>query len=652
MDPRFFASREELHDVQMDLRKVHSIQREQSERLRLLEKRQADDAALKSVWNSPFPSVLGGTPQHGPVHTNELFNDLEEQGHSLLNSLHLEADDEPARKGAASRANSVRFDVSALHGSNWSTHGGRHSGEFTPIRPGSELGGHQMMERSLSHKSDGRHSSAGFSVHSAHSGVSGRASSLGLDTNFSIGGHDDDDDSPIDAPEPPPGFYYLGSPPSIIRCWLTTNFTSSSLLYAVVCTGSQRTTVEYSLLKDLDLLNNMHREEDGVCRIRLPVFLAEARVTHSKSRSASPAPQLPSITASFEVTSMDQGESTESKKGIRVVIGCETLRMHSADLLLSQNSMTLYGNDRDKLSVPFVRPEDDSAFKYLTTANLVPGKQKLNAAAREFVLGDTSGKTSVSGRKEAASSEPKAIENGSEGVLSPASQPIQPVQTPPKAIAATPESGAETEKQPPIAASIPETSGKESSSGTAEGSSHTREHNNAAIRTPWRQTAIGAGIGGENGPLSGYQPATRPRNMKVLRPNKPPGTTSSTSARKGAAYEPAPPPRSSSEYRRRSQAAADSSSHPPSSSSSSSWGNSLMSSKRSVSSAATTTTTAGDGGKHQESAKAATQSMTASTSGTSSPSVPRTANNPLGGATAFSWIAQSSNPSTPATADD
>lgn len=65
MDPRFFITREEFHDVQMDLKRVHTIQQQHSERLRLLEKRQADDAALKSVWNSPFPSVLGGTPQHG-----------------------------------------------------------------------------------------------------------------------------------------------------------------------------------------------------------------------------------------------------------------------------------------------------------------------------------------------------------------------------------------------------------------------------------------------------------------------------------------------------------------------------------------------------------------------------------------------------------
>jgi len=65
MDPVFVVTREELHDVQMELKRVHHVQQLHGERLRSLEKRQADDAALKSVWNSPFPSVLGGTPQHG-----------------------------------------------------------------------------------------------------------------------------------------------------------------------------------------------------------------------------------------------------------------------------------------------------------------------------------------------------------------------------------------------------------------------------------------------------------------------------------------------------------------------------------------------------------------------------------------------------------
>lgn len=67
MEPVFIVTREELHDVQMELKRIQHVQQQHGERLRSLEKRQADDAALKSVWNSPFPSVLGGTPQHGQL---------------------------------------------------------------------------------------------------------------------------------------------------------------------------------------------------------------------------------------------------------------------------------------------------------------------------------------------------------------------------------------------------------------------------------------------------------------------------------------------------------------------------------------------------------------------------------------------------------
>lgn len=65
MDPRFATNREDLYNLQMELKQVQYTQSNHAERLLRLEKRQADDAALKSVWNSPFPGVLGGTPQQG-----------------------------------------------------------------------------------------------------------------------------------------------------------------------------------------------------------------------------------------------------------------------------------------------------------------------------------------------------------------------------------------------------------------------------------------------------------------------------------------------------------------------------------------------------------------------------------------------------------
>lgn len=633
MEPVFIASREELHNVQMEVKRIQHVQQQHGERLRTLEKRQADDAALRSVWNSPFPSAFGGTPQHGkhawfplespvsnrtagPVHmaSTELFDDLdEEHGQNMLGSLQLDTE---IRRGAASRANSVRFDESAVRGAGFGGHGGRQSNEFGPIRPGSGMGGHHMMERSYSHKSDGRHSSAGHSVHSMHSGVSGRTSSLGLDTNFVIGGPEDD--SLVDFPEPPPVLYVLGSPPSIIRCWLTTNFTSDGLLYAVVCTGSQKSTVEYSLLRELDLVNQIHRDVDGVHRIRLPVFLAEARVTQSNSRSTSPTPQLPSITADFEVTGMGQHETTDGKKAIRVFIGSHTLRIHSADILLSQNLMTLYGSDRDKLSIPFVRPEDDSVFKHLTTANAAPTRTKLNAAAPEFVSGEKSGKTSVQDASQSGSIQSKAGDSGSEGPFSPTVQSGQPIKAP--AASATSESGAESEKPPPETNSSAESSKKEAASTTDT----SRRETSAAIRTPWRQTA--AGLGDGTTPLSGYQPAPRPRGMKVLRPNKP---SNSSTTKTGTAYEPAPASRSSGEQRRNAEGSG---AGPPSASS---WGNS----KRSLSGSAVGAL--GGEGKPQP----------ATTASQGTGTLPRTAKNPLGSASAFSWF-ESSKPKAPAAAAD
>ncbi|KAL2259965.1 hypothetical protein VTK26DRAFT_6177 [Humicola hyalothermophila] len=612
MEPVFIVTREELHDVQMELKRIQHVQQQHGDRLRTLEKRQADDAALKSVWNSPFPSVLGGTPQHGPVHmpSTDLFSDLEEEGQNLLGTLQIDTEDEPIRRGAASRANSVRFDESALHGASFGGHSTRHSGDFGPIRPGSGMGGHQMMERSYSHKSDGRHSSAGHSVHSMHSGISGRASSLGLDSNFVIGSRDDD--SPLDIPEPPPVFYILGSPPSIIRCWLTTNFTSDGLLYAVVCTGSQKTTVEYSLLRELDLVNNIHRDVDGVHRITLPVFLAEARVTQSNSRSTSPTPQLPSITTSFEVTGMDQQESPDCKKLIRVFIGSHTLRMHSADILLSQNLMTLYGSDRDKLSIPFVRPDDDAVFKHLTTANMVPSKTKLNAAAPEFVASEKTGKARAQETaKDQGGSESKSGESGSEGVQSPGAPPGQPAN--PAVAAVSSETNVEAVKSSTeVAVSEPPAKAATTATETT-----TRREPSAAILTSWRQTA--AGLGGDGStPLSGYQPAARPRSMKVLRPNK--ASSASSSTKTGPSYEPPPATRSSGEERRKSQTEGGQPS-------TISWGPS----KRSISGPAL-------------SSLGESKQQAATNHGQETPKIPpapRTANNPLGSASAFSWIASS-----------
>ncbi|KAJ8123804.1 hypothetical protein ONZ43_g331 [Nemania bipapillata] len=391
MDPRFSATRDDLYNVQMDVKQMQIVQNSHAERLSRLEKRQADDAAIKSAWNSPFPSALGGTPQHGPIQMppSEMFDDFEEQGQSLLGSLHLDAEDEPARRGAASRANSVRFDESALQGSSWAQNG-RQSGEFGLIRPGSGLG-------------------------------------------------------------------------------------------------------------------------------------------------------------------MDQPEIADAKKGIRIFIGSETLREHSADVLFSQNRMMLYTGDREKLSVPFVRPEDHGAFKNIRTMAIFAEKPRLNATARPFVLSESKTPPSVDVASESAHVKAARDEAEPHELNTPISeQASQQLET--AGASTVSESGGESER-PFKGSEVPERLGMKDRDAQPPPdmlSDGTRRASGAGgIWNSWRQgTATNGSEQRESTLLSGYQPAGRGRNMKVLKPMK--SSSSSSSARTGAAYEAGPPPRSSGELRRKS----------------------------------------------------------------------------------------------------
>lgn len=537
-------------------------------------------------------------------------DDLDEYGNHLISSLHLPpTEEEPVRRGAASRANSVRFDESALHGSGWGGQSNRQSGEF--VRPGSGL----SMERSFSHKSDGRHSSAGQSVHSLHSG---RASSVGGDASF---GGDRDDDSPLSIPEPPPGLAALGSVPSIIRCWLTNNFAHDTLLYADVCTGSRRSTIEYPLLRALDMTDDVETDHDGVPRITLPVYLAEAIVTQHATRSRSPSHEIhiPSMTTTFEVIGKDQVDGTDAKKGVRIFLGSDALRAHSADVLLSRNQIVLYGDDRSKLSVPFVRPEDENAFKYICTVNLQSEKLKLNAAATPFVSGDqkvvVSTKIVPAAASDGGGLDQSGADGRSEGEAASKEQLVSPTTSlpPPNKPSSTlqfprseSETGYEARPKPPRSEASDGRETAPSSNGT-DGAEPRRDAG-PGIWGSWRQGAANGPEAREGGPLSGYQPAaTRPRNMKVLKPLK-----SASSARTGTSYEP-----------------------PPSRGGEAGAGTIRWDSKRvgSVSGTGEKTENAEKSEKSEKAVQGQTKERAA---------LPRSAN-PVGGASAFAWMKKPAN---------
>ncbi|KAI9927674.1 hypothetical protein ASPWEDRAFT_176156 [Aspergillus wentii DTO 134E9] len=358
MDAQYpFASRDDIWRVFDELKELHATQFEQAERIARLERRRDEDARLKSVWGplSPFPSAIGGAiPTEPTFHPHaDAFKGFDQgQNHGMVSSaMGLDSEEEPRR--GASRANSVRFDESAIHG--YYGQASRSSSEL-PLRTGSGMGSHPLTERSLSHRSDGRQSSSGFSHHSA------RTNSLGLETtskmmSSSAGG------SPL---IPPPGLFLLGPVPCIIRCWLTTNFSNESLLYAAVCSGSYASSLGYPMVRKLGLDDLITQEEDSQY-IKLPLYLPEASLHQSSSRSSSPLPQLPALTIRFLVRDVDPNDAS-----IQIILGSDVLRSHNADVLFSQDKIIMVDDERNKISIPLVRPENDSAFKNLSTVSETP----------------------------------------------------------------------------------------------------------------------------------------------------------------------------------------------------------------------------------------------------------------------------------------
>jgi hypothetical protein len=319
---------------------------------------------------------------------------------------------------------------------------------------------------------------------------------------------------------------------------------------------------------ELGLLDHVQKDSSGRYSIRLPVYLPEAIITQPNSRSNSPAPQLPTFTTDFEIIGPTQRANTDRKKGIRIFLGSDTLRAHSADILFSQNRMTIYGDDRNKLSVPFVRPEDENFFKNLCTFNVVTEKNELKATAAPFT--PTESKPKVEATPDAVNAalaanaarhdQPKTADQLPSEPQSPftstRTSDMNSLNQALEAKAGDISNALDLEKHHIVDCN---TSGPEISDA-ASASDSTRRESVGGIWGSWRQgTSTGSETGRDSESSSGYQRPTRGgRNMKVLKPSKSISSTtaplrSSSAARTGAAYEPSPS-RSSGEIRRKSQA--------------------------------------------------------------------------------------------------
>jgi len=93
MDPQSvaFQPRDDFWRFQSEMLRVQENQADLADRVARLERKHEDDSRLKNVWgtSSPFPSVLGGTPQQVPLQqpTAEHFTNFDDQSSNLIGNL-------------------------------------------------------------------------------------------------------------------------------------------------------------------------------------------------------------------------------------------------------------------------------------------------------------------------------------------------------------------------------------------------------------------------------------------------------------------------------------------------------------------------------------------------------------------------------------
>jgi ubiquitin carboxyl-terminal hydrolase 4/11/15 len=317
----------------------------------------------------------------------------------------------------------------------------------------------------------------------------------------------------------------------------------------------------------------------------------------------------------------EQSAKEEAPKPIQVFIGSDVLRAHNADILLSSNTLSIYDDDRSKLSIPLVRPEDERTFKPLRVSSIsVPIHESVSLRG---------GNDAVNARAEAERHSPQAVIAPPPGFPSTPSHTAQQVDAPESSIATATNASASVigsdddsgstrrsiDARPILAHLNTKAEARDSSDGNAASSSALRSGTspNPHIWGNWRRESeqkSSAPLDWANaGKSSSSSYQRRDQGIKVLRPSKTPSRTFSGG---GGAQASSPSFTGQSRFfddgkRRQSATAAASES-----------GDAQL--RRSVS-GSSSTAAANSASKEPQSAL----------------SKPRSAN-PIGGASAFSWL--------------
>lgn len=343
---------------------------------------------------------------------------------------------------------------------------------------------------------------------------------------------------------PPPGLFILGPVPSIIRCWLDTNFSNDSLLYAAVCSGSYKSIISSGMIDRLGFNDQLYTNRDGQQSVRMPVYLPEATIQQPSSRSSSPAPQLPTLTVEFAVQT-----SGPQSSGMQIFIGSDVLRARNADIHFSLDRLTILDDERNKLSVPLVRPENAALFQNLLTTNIGLQNPRESLSENQQTV-DTIGQLIEEKLNKASD---KLVPPAAPVESASANNPPTPADSPalslskPSVIGQGRKSAGEagiTEKPSSVKVDTDSKDTESLANGSTPDTDTPTKSESGNIWGSWRRDSAQGmrpdSLQSNTSSSSGYQRAGRGRGMKVLKPARLNTSRSSSTAQASGGFDTTP----------------------------------------------------------------------------------------------------------------
>ena len=224
---------------------------------------------------------------------------------------------------------------------------------------------------------------------------------------------------------------------------------------------------------------------------------------------------------------------------MQIFLGCDVLRARSADVQFSLDRLTIFDDDRNKLSMPLVRPENARTFQTLMTTNSVPHVLRVSDVQNSKAEEQNCNRAD----KHELRSEPGQDFNQSQVSGEPPAESVEdsaatPVTSSSSVVGEGRKSsiGRETSEDQ---LSLVQTS-EALINGTTPDTPTRADSGN--MWTSWRRDSLPNGKSEPTSatPTSGYQRAGRGRGMKVLKPARLNTTRAISAAQPPVAFDAAP----------------------------------------------------------------------------------------------------------------